>query len=380
MRRTILALTLIGAAVTSTGCGAINSAAVKVPPGKDCPDRVVVQTWWWPQAENASMYAGLIPPKGTKPAYTVDSARKRVTGPLYDNGVPTGITLEVRAGGQATGYVKTPVLMRTDRSILLGQVDTTDQLIGYSAGIRTRVVLAPLTSDPIAVMWDADRHPDWHTIQDIGRTDASVYATTGSVPVAYLVGAGMLKAGQVVTGDDGNAPNLLLTHRENAAMGFTTNELGVYQNKGIKHVGFQLVPDANFPTYRNAVVVRESDVDGYQACLRRLIPALQRAGVTFATNPGPALGLISDLNTAYGQEYSLAQGRFAVARLLADGIIGQSAGTPFGAVDPVRLGKMQSTMDSILRSDRSAPDLPAGITGQQLGTNEFLDPSVRLPL
>ena len=56
-----------------------------------CPEMVVVQTSWFSQVENFVSYQLL--GKG----YTVDTARKCVTGPLVSQGLDTGVDIEIRA-------------------------------------------------------------------------------------------------------------------------------------------------------------------------------------------------------------------------------------------------------------------------------------------
>src|SRR6266511_2522066 len=66
-----------------------------------CPDPVVIQTAWYPEAARAAWYHLL----GPNPS--IDPGRKRVTGPLVTTTgkgaartqVDTGVRLEVRAGG-----------------------------------------------------------------------------------------------------------------------------------------------------------------------------------------------------------------------------------------------------------------------------------------
>ncbi|HEX4223505.1 MAG TPA: ABC transporter substrate-binding protein, partial [Pseudonocardiaceae bacterium] len=60
-----------------------------------CPDTVVVQTDWTPEAEHGGIYQLL----GPNP--TVDADHKKVTGTLVASGQNTGISVEIRAGGPA---------------------------------------------------------------------------------------------------------------------------------------------------------------------------------------------------------------------------------------------------------------------------------------
>ena len=95
-----------------------------------CPSPLVVQTSWYPE----STHGGLFQLLGGN--YRVDKDHKRVTGPLVSHGADTGIELEIRAGGPAVGNEPVSALMATDRSIVLGQQATEDQVLAGRASSR----------------------------------------------------------------------------------------------------------------------------------------------------------------------------------------------------------------------------------------------------
>ena len=70
--------------------------------GAGCPDTVVMQQDWQPEAEHGAMYSVV------GPGYTVDTNTKSVTGPLVAQGVDTGVKVEVRSGGPNTGFKPDP--------------------------------------------------------------------------------------------------------------------------------------------------------------------------------------------------------------------------------------------------------------------------------
>src|SRR4030095_13952320 len=91
-----------GAGAATTGSGAATTAAS----GGDatslkgvCPDTVIVQTDWNPEAEHGGLYQLV----GPNPE--VDTNTKAVTGELTaSGGVDTGVKIEVRVGGPAIGF------------------------------------------------------------------------------------------------------------------------------------------------------------------------------------------------------------------------------------------------------------------------------------
>ena len=64
-----------------------------------CPDPLVIQTDWFPEAEHGALYEMV----GENP--TIDADAKIVSGPLVAHGgAETGINIEVRTGGPAIGF------------------------------------------------------------------------------------------------------------------------------------------------------------------------------------------------------------------------------------------------------------------------------------
>jgi hypothetical protein len=139
-------------------------------------------------------------------------------------------------------------------------------------------------------------HPDWNTIQDIGQTDKTVF-TFRAANSDYLVGAGILRAGQLNYSYDGS-PSWFMLHPDSAIGGFATNEPYIYKGLG-RDVAYAYVGDTGYPDYRNQLTVRAGAMDGLAPCLRQLVPVLQRGMVDFMARPDPVLKLIVDLDRAY---------------------------------------------------------------------------------
>ncbi|HJU02831.1 MAG TPA: hypothetical protein VJ966_16680, partial [Actinomycetes bacterium] len=103
---------------SSPGSGAGSGSA---PAGADrlnlrdvCPNPIVVQTDWFPETEYAVYYHLL----GSD--LKVDVKKNLVNAPLVAEGKDTGVRLEVRSGGPATGFKLVSEQMYADKSITLG--------------------------------------------------------------------------------------------------------------------------------------------------------------------------------------------------------------------------------------------------------------------
>ena len=94
-------------AATTTG-GTGGGGAVDL---SACPDPLVIQTDWFPEAEHGGLY------ELVGEGYSVDADKKVVRGPLVVGGEDTGIEIEVRAGGPAIGDQPVSVQQYADDSI-----------------------------------------------------------------------------------------------------------------------------------------------------------------------------------------------------------------------------------------------------------------------
>jgi len=88
-----------------------------------CPDTVVIQTDWNPQAEHGWIYEMV----GDSPS--IDAGAGSVSGPLVAGGEDTGVQIEVRSGGPLIGFQTVTSQMYQDDSILLGFVYTDARLL-----------------------------------------------------------------------------------------------------------------------------------------------------------------------------------------------------------------------------------------------------------
>jgi hypothetical protein len=379
----LLAGLVTATAVMALACSAsTDSTAGAAAPGANgdakqlrgiCPSPLVVQTSWYPE----STHGGLFQLLGRN--YRVDKSHKRVTGPLVSRGADTGIELEIRAGGPAVGNVPVSALMTTDRSIVLGQQATEDQVLGWASKQPTVAVIAPFDVDPLVFIWDKERHPAFNSLQDVGQTDTKVL-TFRSANIDYLLGAGILRASQVDYSYDGS-PSRLMADRDIVVGGFSTNEPFIYKSLGVD-LAYQYVSETGYPDYRNELVVRRDAQSQLDTCLEKLVPVLQQGMVEFMARPEPVLQLIVTLNKEYSSPfpYPIEQASAGVEVMKNDGLVENPAsmrGAAFGALDTHRVRRMLDILRPIYGAQKKA--LPVDATPDVLATNQYLDASIRLP-
>ena len=375
-------------AALAAGCGATQeasgagqpvsraaSATERVNLAGVCPSRIVIQTAWTPE----STHGGLFQLLGKD--FAVDTAKKRAIGRLVAHGgVDTGVELELRAGGPALNNQPIASLMKQDPSITLGQNSLEDG-IGNATDLRTTAVFSPYFTDPVVFMWDPTRHPDWHNLNDIGQTDTKVI-TFRSAEIDFLVGAGILRLGQIDFSFDG-APDRLATDRSIVVGGFITNDPWTYAKLGIA-VEHDFVSDRGYPNYRNQIVIRTADKPKLDQCLRRLVPVMQQAMADVAADPAPAMRAVADTAATYKLlPYSYEQAMYGAQTATCLGLIDIGPQQAFGETAPDRVQRMLDILRPIYAGGTPAGQtqkrtpLPADLTAGQLATNEYLDPSIK---
>ncbi len=74
-----------------------------------------------------------------------------------------------------------------------------DQLVAAAAKQPVVGVTPLLKYSPAILMWDPNSHPDWRTVTDIGKSDATVVVSKDQIFPQWMVGKGLLKADQIDT-------------------------------------------------------------------------------------------------------------------------------------------------------------------------------------
>ena len=375
------ALVLAGcsdSSATGTGGQAVNSQAAEGDKSAlkgICPDNVVFQTNWWEQAE----YGGLYRLFGPNP--TIDGNKNKVTGTLVDNGTDTGVKLEIRAGGPANNYTPSTSLLYSDDSIMFGgaDLDQVAQLSGTDKPVLS--VFAPLDLSPVVLMWDPAQHPDFNTIADIGQTNVKVAYFQGAVYMAYLTGAGLLRPSQV-SATYGGTPDGWKAAKPPGSIvqqGYLTNEVLYYPNDPKtwgKPVDYQLVADSGYPVYPETVTIRPDKKQQYSACLKKLIPIMQRSTAGYAKDPSTTNTFLAEIGKKYTKSfgYSKEQGDAAAKAMKDNGILGNGKNKTVGDFDDSRVQRIIEIVTPIFAGQRTP--VKDGLKPADMVTNEFIDTSV----
>jgi len=334
-----------------------------------CPSPLVVQTDWWAEAEHGALYELI------GDGYTVDTDNKVVSGPLTLDGAALGIDFEIRGGGPAIGFAPPRVQMYTDDSIHLGYTTTDAQATAWD-DLPLVAVMAPLEVNPQIVMWDAEAYPDVSSIADLGEAgvEINLFGTTG-FPEAF-VAQGIWTEDQLNPSYDGT-PARFIAEGDIAQQGFASaepfNYEFVFEEYG-KAPAFELLHDAGWEVYSQAIGVKPDDLETLRPCLEQFIPVLQQAVVSWAGDPSGSNAVIVDAVAQFDADwvYSAELADWSAAKQLELGLVGNG---PDSTVGNMEASRIQAILDA---QRESGVEIPEDLTAEDMFTNEFLDESVGL--
>jgi hypothetical protein len=381
IRRSSLIAALCLSAAVAAGCGGSNdTSSTSTPAGASggvlagvCPSTVVAQTDWNPESDHSELYA-LAAPGGT-----YDADKKRYTADLMAGGKPTGVKIEIRAGGPATGFQSPAQQMYVDHDIMLGYVNT-DESILNSGKLPTVSVMAPREHWAQVLIYDPANY-DFKTIADIGKTDTKVLYFQGNVYMAYLTGAGILKKSQVDASYDGKPARFVSSGGKIVQQGFVTAEPWQYEHQvknWMKPVKTLSIEASGYGNYGETLAVRKADLAKDTPCLKKLVPIIQQAQVDYAKDPTTANAIIVKAAKLYntGWVYPAALASFAAKSQLDNKIISDGDDDTLGNIDPAKVQKMIDITVPIYKKQHI--NVADGLKPADLFTNEFIKTGIGL--
>jgi hypothetical protein len=375
--------TTIGTAIAITtsllilsACGSSNSAssdttaAAATTTGVSlvdvCPATIVVQTDWFPESEHGGLYQLM----GDDAVASKDSGA--VVGSLVVNGQPTGVNLEIRAGGP---FLESPVVteMYQDNAITFGYVGTDVAITRYTDA-PTLAVFNALSINPQVLLWDATKHPEAKTIADAAQTIKTFYVYGDPAWMRYFEAQGLIQTDQV---DSNYKGNLLLSTEDAAHQGFATSEPYKYANleSGAITTGYQLIHDAGWNSYAQNLAIRKDRLEELRPCLEKIVPIFQQAQLDYIADPTRANTIILSTVATYDSWWTQSEGDVAngAASQKDMGIVGNGETPTFGDLEEARVNDFIAKATPILREQGlEIADIAAG----DITDNTFLDTSI----
>jgi hypothetical protein len=220
--------------------------------------------------------------------------------------------------------------------------------VQFAARQPTTAVMAQMDISPLAIIWDPATYPQFNTISDIGRTSTKVLYTDGLTYMEYLVGSNILHRGQLNGSYDGSPALFVQSDGKAALQGFATS-------------------------------IRSGDKAKLSPCLAKLVPILQQSQVDFITDPKAAINLILDLVDRYktGWVYPRGLAEYSAKAMKDLRIVGNGRDGTLGNFDMERVRRVIEIVTPIFAEQRKP--VKQGLKPEDIATNEFIDPNIRLP-
>ena len=350
------------AAAPSGGAGAPSVALKGV-----CPDKIVIQTDWFATPERAAAYQ-LVGPSGT-----VDKKHGTYSGPLGT----TGVEVEVRLGGPFIGFQPIPALMYQNPEIFLGYV-ATDDAVQAAAKFPTKAVVAPLDINPQVLIWD----PASFTVSgwpDIAKTKAKIIYIEGLPFMDYLISKGFVAKTQLDASFDGTPSRFVAEGGKIIQQGYASNEPYRWEHDvpgWKKPVKFLLVHDSGYQIYPQGLAVRAAQLAPSSACLKLLVPIIQRAQVAYMSEPGPTNDALVKIATelAGGPPITAPANAAAVKTMKELGLVGNGSDQTLGNFDVARVDRTIALLRPILAA--RGVKVPDNLAAADIVTNDFIDTAI----
>ena len=272
--------------------------------GEDvCPEKLVIQTDWFPELEHGGTYQ-LIGPDGT-----ISKDLVNYSGPVQS---------QYAVGGLKTIEINTINFDKANSSVLLdGEADMAyiniSDVIKDSAAVDMVAVAKTLDLDPQMIMWDPAQN-DVQKPEDIKASGADVLHFPGVAYIDFMIGKGYMSAEQSNPTYDGSDAKFVATNGAIFQQGFATNEVYKYENdinwKDGKPapVKFYTVGELGFDNYPAAITMMRTRATELDACLTLLVPKMQQAWIDFLSDPKPITDTMIEINKVHDGFWALSPG------------------------------------------------------------------------
>jgi hypothetical protein len=334
-----------------------------------CPDKIAIQIDWYATPERAAAFQ-LVGPNGT-----VDKKKGTYSGPLGG----TGVDVEVRLGGPFIGFQPIPALMYQDPSIYLGYV-ATDDAVQAAEKFPTMAVVAPLDINPQVIMWDPSTYAV-STWADVAKTKAKIVYIEGLPFMDYLVAKGYVAASQKDASFDGTPSRFVAERGKLMQQGYASNEPYRWEHdvEGWKKpVKFLLVHESGLEIYPQGLAVRSSQLAGDRACLKALVPMIQKAQLAYMADPEATNGALLRIAQTLGDGPPItAAGNANAVKVMRElHIVGNGPDSTIGNFDSARVDRTIAQLRPIFESRHV--HVPEKLSAADIVTNEFIDLSLHL--
>ena len=342
-----------------------------------CPDTVVIQTDWMPEAEHGWLY------QLVGDGYTMDNDKAYVTGPLVASGVDTGVDIQIRSGGQPQQFSPVTQIMYNNDDVLMGFVYT-DEAIQFSGSeFPTVALMSGFEKNPQMIMWDPGTYPDVTGIKDLGTKGVLVRYFGGAAYMDYLTGSGLLSKDQVDGSYTGDPSLFIADNGASAQQGFGSAEPYLYETELTewgKPVKYEYINDVGWENYAQSLATTPANLEKYDECFKKLIPIVQQGSVDYLTDPTHGnevlLAAVDSFGGDFGWTYTQGAADYGVKTIIADGLQANGTDGVMGSFDMDRVAGLIKLAVPIYVAQGATPK--DGLTPEDIVTNKYLDPNISL--
>ena len=362
--------TAAGAVTTAAGTTTATTAKAVSLKAAGCPDPLVIQTDWFPEADHGWTYE-LVGQSGTE-----DSKAGKYAGKVGD------ITVEIRAGGPFVNFSSPAAQMYSATDVFMAYVDTGDAI----RNATKQPVVAVFTSydvGPQIIQWDPAQFPNVKSIADVGKTagDGKILVFGGAAYTDYLVGKGILKKSQLDATYDGS-PKRFTSEKGLFQQGFATNEPYSYEKlitDWKKPVSFDLVHNSGFAIYQSALSVKPETVKAKADCLKAIVPMFQKALVSYVKSPAATNTKLTSIVTNMKQFWQIddALSNDAVKKMKDLKLVSDAGNGYVGDMDCTRVQKLIDEFNPIEKAN-NVEGVKDGLKCAEIVDNSFLDKTISL--
>jgi hypothetical protein len=344
-----------------------------------CPNPLIVQTDWLPEADHGFLYE-MIGGGGTQSQYKYE-------GPLGS----TGIKLEILSGGPGLGngvsqpsslYVGNPVKRVTPQ---LAFVSTNDA-IQFSKQYATTQIFTEYAKSPQVIMFDPDKY-HISSLSDLKvavSKGAKIYVSSRTESyVQWLIGQGV-PSSAFVGGYAGDLEKFVGGGGSILNQGYSTNEVYTLEHltpTWDKPVGYVYLADLGFHFYQSAVSVATNRLSSLTPCLKKLVPIMQHALIDYVKSPTEVDHLLAQFNSkGLGAAFwhtPTDLDNAAAKIMLSQHLVADTPGTGIGGFHMQDIQKLISSLLPIFKSE-GITSLNSSVKPSNVATNKFIDPSVGL--
>jgi hypothetical protein len=361
-----------GSSASNTGGAAASGPLASYETGLSgvCPSNINVQVNWWPSSDDAFLF-DIIGSNGT-----TDTSKNTYSGPIGNSGV----TLTIESGGPGASYQTDTALAYENDPYLF--MESTDEQISNSAQHPTTAVFDWYQQYPLIFLWGNQKW-NFTSMQQIAASGTKVLAFSSGTYLGLFEKEGLLAKAQVDTSYNGAPARFVAADGNIIQQGFVDEEPYQLQYETPawgKPVKFLLVGNKDFPVYQDEIAVRPDKLAAETPCLKKLIPLFQAASVHYAKSPADAeAAIVKFTNSLKGTGVAVSAGLadYAYQAQLKYGLIANGTDGTYGSFDAAEVQSAITKLTPVFEGEGIHPK--AGLKPSDLYTNEFLDPSIKLP-